>query len=77
MANINLYNSYSWEFFASFNRFSVIIYYMTSRNFVTYIGQEHDTQHSQWRNSMANIDLYKNRTLAFFASSHRFPDIIY
>ena len=38
-------------------------------------GQGHDVQHFLWRQSMANIDIYKNRTYTFFASSHRFPDI--
>ena len=32
---------------------------------------------SQWSHSIANINLYKSRTWAFFASSHRFPDVIY
>ena len=41
------------------------------------IGQGHNVQHSQWHHSMASINLYKIRTLAFFANSYRFPDIKY
>ena len=41
-----------------------------------YISQGHDVQNLQWRHSMANVNLYKTRTWAFFASFHRFPDII-
>ena len=29
-------------------------------------GQGHGVQHSQWFHSMANINLYKRRSLAFF-----------
>ena len=58
-----------------------ILYNMIFRNFVTLnnIGQGHDLQHSQWRHSMANINLYKSSTpyLSIFASSYRFPDILY
>ena len=38
-------------------------------------GQGHGVQHSQWFHSIANINLYKRHTRAFFASSHRFWDI--
>ena len=41
------------------------------------ISQGRNVQHSQWCYSMANINRYTSRTWAFFARSHRFPDIKY
>ena len=35
-------------------------------------GRSHRLQHSQWSHFMANVNLYKSHTLAFYASSHRF-----
>ena len=32
---------------------------------------------SQWRHSIASINLYKSRTWAFLSSSHCFPDVKY
>ena len=39
------------------------------------LGQGHGVNHSQWSSSMENIDVYKSRTGALFASSYRFWDI--
>ena len=79
MANINLYKSRTWEFFANFHRFPSIYIYIYIYDFqksgdLENIGQGHDVQHSQWRHSMANINLYESCTWAFFASSHCFPN---
>ena len=39
------------------------------------LSQGHIIQHLQLAHLMANINLYKNRTCAVFACSHRFQDI--
>ena len=39
------------------------------------LGKGHGVQDSKWYTSMANINLYKLHTWAFFASSHRFWNI--
>ena len=41
-----------------------------------YLGHGHRVvKRRQWSYAMANIDLYKSHTRAFFARSRRFPDI--
>ena len=40
------------------------------------IGQGHDVQHSQWRHSMTNINLYKSRIEHFALAITVFPDIL-
>ena len=44
---------------------------------IDYLGQGHVVDKRDLHHSMANINLYKSCTWAFFASSHRFPDDIY
>ena len=41
------------------------------------IGQCQDVQRSQGRHFMANVNLYRSLTWAFFDSSRRFADIEY
>ena len=36
----------------------------------------HGVQHSRWSHSMANINLYRSHTWAFFSSFHLFRDIL-
>ena len=55
-----------------------IFLYQIHNNTMFYLeneGQGHGVKHSQWFHSIANINLYKSHTLAFFASSRRFRDI--
>ena len=39
------------------------------------VGQSHKAQFSQWRHSMANIEIYKSHITQYCANSHRFQDI--
>ena len=41
------------------------------------LGKVHVVEKRNLRCSIANDNLYKSCTKAFFASSHRFPDIVY
>ena len=65
-ANINLFKSSAWAFFASSRDFSDIKY----NDFQTFcdlenIGRIHDIQHSKWRHSMANINSKKVEIVHF------------
>ena len=48
----------------------------TYKFYLENLGQGHGVglQHSQRYHSMANVNIFKSHTLAFFASSHRFRD---
>ena len=39
------------------------------------VGQGHEVQFSQWGHSMANIKIYKSRSVYFYVSSNLFRDI--